>query len=279
MSQPFDESATSLDPTKTPQPPQQPTSMAENPSARRRTLGEHLRVARYAAHLTQEDLAGGTFSKSYISAVERGKMTPSISALRLLAERLEVSLAYLLGEEEVNLSPEHAGSLESGQKHPPDEAQLVRQLDEARQLLLQGESAAALEWLGIQEAARELSSAHRARWHWLYGWALLQQQQIEQAIATLEVGLQAALESQDHRAAGLLYLMLARANAARHEDKAAERAFQEAIHTTRQISDYKLLSHMEEQYGMFLAERSRYQEAYEHMRLAQVALLHTESDH
>lgn len=252
--------------------------MAGDPSARRVTLGEHLRVARYAARLTQEDLAGDTFSKSYISAVERGKMTPSIPALRLLAERLGVSLAYLLGEEEMNPAAEPESNPESRQERQPDEDQFARRLDEARQLLLHGDSAAALERLGSQEAAKELSGAHQARWHWLYGWALLHQHQTAQAIAALEAGLQAALKSQDHRSVGLLYLVLADAHAARHEDMTAERAFQEAIHTAQQMSDYHLLSHVEEQYGAFFAERGRYQEAYEHLRLAHTASARAASD-
>jgi transcriptional regulator with XRE-family HTH domain len=62
-------------------------------------IGERVQAARLAAHLTQQELAGQDYSKSYISAVERGKMTPSFQALRLLAERLGVTIAYLLGEE------------------------------------------------------------------------------------------------------------------------------------------------------------------------------------
>jgi transcriptional regulator with XRE-family HTH domain len=59
-----------------------------------------------AANMTQQELAGTTYSKSYISAVERGKMTPSFQALRLLAERLNVTLSSLLGEEVRSESPE-----------------------------------------------------------------------------------------------------------------------------------------------------------------------------
>src|SRR5690349_565672 len=68
---------------------------------------ERLRAARLAAHLTQEELAGERFSKSYISALERGKMVPSLQALTYLADTLEVPLSYLLGE-----SPIDEGSLE-----------------------------------------------------------------------------------------------------------------------------------------------------------------------
>src|ERR1051326_2135222 len=68
---------------------------------RAQTLGDLLPTARHARNLTQEELAGGTFSKSYLSAIERGKMTPSIPALRVLAQRLDVSLASLLGEDDL----------------------------------------------------------------------------------------------------------------------------------------------------------------------------------
>jgi HTH-type transcriptional regulator, quorum sensing regulator NprR len=64
-----------------------------------------------AARLTQQEVAGGHFSKSYISAIERGKMTPSVPALEYLAGRLQVPLAYLLGETELNQSASPAPSL------------------------------------------------------------------------------------------------------------------------------------------------------------------------
>src|SRR5262249_18460979 len=64
-----------------------------------RRIGERVRAARYAARLTQDELAGQVYSKSYISAVERGKMTPSFLALGLLAERLGVTRSSLLGED------------------------------------------------------------------------------------------------------------------------------------------------------------------------------------
>ena len=65
----------------------------------RQLLGDRVRTARMAANLPQTELAGTTYSKSYISAIERGKMTPSLPALGILAERLGVTLSYLLGEE------------------------------------------------------------------------------------------------------------------------------------------------------------------------------------
>jgi transcriptional regulator with XRE-family HTH domain len=120
---------------------------APTPSAARQRLGERVRMAREAAHLTQEELAGTTYSKSYISAVERGKMTPSFQALRLLAERLNVTRSYLLGEEVRSESPE------APEKPAGDEQQAtLRSL--AEQLLHQGrheEAIALFERIGQKD--------------------------------------------------------------------------------------------------------------------------------
>jgi ribosome-binding protein aMBF1 (putative translation factor) len=67
-------------------------------------IAERVRQARLAARLTQEELGGGIFSRSYLSAVERGKMLPSIPALAVLAGRLGVPMSFLLGESEFDLS-------------------------------------------------------------------------------------------------------------------------------------------------------------------------------
>ena len=74
-------------------------------SSRHATLpiAERVRQARVAVRLTQQQLGGDSFSKSYISAVERGKMTPSIQALAQLSERLGVPMSFLLGESAVDL--------------------------------------------------------------------------------------------------------------------------------------------------------------------------------
>ena len=58
-------------------------------------LGERLRSLRVAAGLTQTDLAGGRFSKEYISQIERGKTRPTETTLAWLAERLNVDPSFL----------------------------------------------------------------------------------------------------------------------------------------------------------------------------------------
>lgn len=60
-------------------------------------LGTRLRQARLRLNMTQSEVAAANFSVSYISAVERGQIRPSLGALEVLSERLEVPLEDLLG--------------------------------------------------------------------------------------------------------------------------------------------------------------------------------------
>ena len=52
------------------------------------SLGEVIRQVRRYRHLTQGELAGERFSKSYVSSVEHERIPPSAEALRFFAERL-----------------------------------------------------------------------------------------------------------------------------------------------------------------------------------------------
>jgi transcriptional regulator with XRE-family HTH domain len=109
-------------------PPDQPPRFTSgpSPSATAHLIGERVRTARFAAHMTQQELAGATYSKSYISAVERGKMTPSFQALSLLAARLGRPISYFLGEE-VSEAPIEAPADDSVQAALLNEAERVFQ--------------------------------------------------------------------------------------------------------------------------------------------------------
>ena len=54
-------------------------------------LGAELRLQRRAAGLTQTSL-GQPMTRSFVSAVERGHVLPSLAALLLFADRLNLSL-------------------------------------------------------------------------------------------------------------------------------------------------------------------------------------------
>lgn len=66
--------------------------MADN-----RIIGDKIRQMRIAKNLTLAELAGEIQkTKSYISQVERGLIEPSIKALRMISQALEVPMFYFL---------------------------------------------------------------------------------------------------------------------------------------------------------------------------------------
>jgi transcriptional regulator with XRE-family HTH domain len=60
------------------------------------TLGQKIRAARLEQRLTQEQLGGRDFTKSYVSELERGNRTPRLTTLKILARRLSRPLSYFL---------------------------------------------------------------------------------------------------------------------------------------------------------------------------------------
>jgi transcriptional regulator with XRE-family HTH domain len=54
--------------------------------------------------MTQTEL-GWPLTKGFVSEVERGRSLPSLGALVLMAQRLDVPVSYLLGEVKGGLSP------------------------------------------------------------------------------------------------------------------------------------------------------------------------------
>ncbi|TMD62265.1 MAG: helix-turn-helix transcriptional regulator [Chloroflexi bacterium] len=61
-----------------------------------RDLGERIRAARGAAGMSQTQLGSPHFTRAYVSAVELGKIRPSMRALDFLAERLGLPIASLV---------------------------------------------------------------------------------------------------------------------------------------------------------------------------------------
>ena len=61
-----------------------------------RDLGERIRAARTAARLTQTQVGAPHFTRAYVSAVELGKIRPSVRSLEFLADRLRVPIAALV---------------------------------------------------------------------------------------------------------------------------------------------------------------------------------------
>lgn len=158
-------------------------------------LAQRLRTARLAANLTQQELAGETFSKSYISAVEQGRMIPSIPSLSVLAARLGVAMSYLLGEIDMDLSKAVERRPEAPQQGrppaPAQESQVQQVLAEAEQSIRQRQPAQALELLrNLDQPFINQLMKQYPRWYMLMGWSLILQYQVQEARDVLQQGLQ-----------------------------------------------------------------------------------------
>ena len=184
-------------------------------------IAERLRAARLAAKKTQQDVAGGRFSKSYISAIERGKMTPSVQALDYLAGQLAVSRAYLLGETEPDQFISPAPSRQDQEQARKEEA--------AQLLLAEAEQAdpatAAALWRAaayLSPRVRPLACAHLAR-------LSLAQGTLEEAAALIAEGRTAARASEDAPAEGRIVLVLAQLKEQQGDAVGTEQAYTEAL--------------------------------------------------
>ena len=81
-----------------------------------RRVGGRVRQARWAAGLTQEDLAAATLTLRLLSQLESGKGNPTLRTLFLLAKKLDVRVTELvdLGEVDGERVP-----LEARELRPP----------------------------------------------------------------------------------------------------------------------------------------------------------------
>lgn len=162
------------------------------------TIADRVRTARIAANKTQQQLAGETYSKSYISAVERGKMTPSVQALGILAERLGLPVSYFLGESEADLT--NLAESTAAQRTSPERERQQREeaarltLDQAEGYIRQNQPDEAWEVLNATsgEPLEDLPLLERPRWYLLAGWAAIRKQWQKDATPLLERGLNLA---------------------------------------------------------------------------------------
>jgi len=97
--------------------------------------------------MTQSEVAQKTFSVSYISAVERGQIRPSLGALERLSERLEVPLADLMRDADAPVNYSYSPSSR--------ETQAERLREDTEQRL---RNAPLLARQGPEEAQRALDS-------------------------------------------------------------------------------------------------------------------------
>ncbi len=89
-------------------------------------VGANIYRVRRKLRITQKQLAAPEFSISYISAIERGRIRPSLKALDILARRLGVTSAELLADLPEDFEPENEYGRE-GEAPPPSLTTLISQ--------------------------------------------------------------------------------------------------------------------------------------------------------
>jgi len=126
-------------------------------------LGARLRAVRLARGLTQSQLAGEHFSLSYISAVEHGRIRPSLAGLEWLATRLHISMLDLLGGSELPRAEAGDGVSQeqrlAGGRNVQEETEA--RVRAARILTLRGEGETAVELL-VRAHPHTLSAREQA---------------------------------------------------------------------------------------------------------------------
>ena len=161
---------------------------------REQSIGESLRQLRRQQNLTQSELGGERYSKSYVSALERDKITPSFQALQFFAGQLGQSDDYFttLFEQTEHLKQlavlYEQSHINTGERHVPEEEWGF--LD----VLLTSSHHADLQALRelpslSDEAIATLQPINQARYAFLTGLIAQQKQQYDAALHAFESAL------------------------------------------------------------------------------------------
>ncbi|ACB83625.1 helix-turn-helix domain-containing protein [Natranaerobius thermophilus] len=71
-------------------------------------IGQKIKRARYEKDMTQEELAGKDFNRSFLSQIEKGLVKPSDRVLSIIADRLNLPLSYFYEPEDPDKDDEQA---------------------------------------------------------------------------------------------------------------------------------------------------------------------------
>lgn len=197
-------------------------------------LGQRLRRARLTRNLTQGEVAKNQFSVSYVSAVERGQIRPSLGALEKLAERLQVPITDLLGDTDFE-AKFGAGAAAAEARDPA--AERVREdvdakLRDAQALALQDTPQSvrqAVEMLQRLSATTSLNGREQAALAMRLSPCYAQQRRGEDARRVAQDGLAAAERAHDDALVARLRFALGKAHALLHANALALDAFRRCV--------------------------------------------------
>ncbi len=162
------------------------------------SVGAKLRAARIARKFTQSELARPDFSVSYISAIERGQIQPSLRALEILARRLNLSSSQLLPAQGQNA----ISNFISGSTSPIDgEAEIEWVLLETEVALRQGTTdRGKIDQIITQLsnlASKHLKRRQQILQRYFLGWAYFNTVQLHEAAGELFEASQLAEDVKD----------------------------------------------------------------------------------
>ena len=181
------------------------------------TVGAQLRAARLAKKYTQSQLARPDFSVSYISAIERGQIQPSLRALEILAQRLEVSTTALLPTHSTLTGASEAGSALLG----GEEQELL--LLESQIAIYQKKPARAIELLegGLSKKSERRQEKVSAL-SYVLGWAYLEEGRLQESEQLLAEAARWAREVADPLYPSILSLQSAVYTAMHNTEQAVQ---------------------------------------------------------
>lgn len=181
------------------------------------TVGTRLRAARVAKKYTQNQLARPDFSVSYISAIERGQIQPSLRALEILAQRLELSTTDLLPAH-----PPLVGAL-VGERGVVGSEEREMLLLEAQIAIRQKNPAQALEVLQkLLSAKSERQQEKTSTLSYVLGWAYLEAGRLQEGEQLLAAAARLAREAADPLYPCILSLQSAIYTAMRNTEQATQ---------------------------------------------------------
>jgi tetratricopeptide (TPR) repeat protein len=168
--------------------------MASHPEHQRigQTVGAKLRATRLARKLTQSQLAQPDFSVSYVSAIERGQIHPSLRALEIFAQRLGISSTDLLLKQTGQALQVFSEKDAANERKQDTELQLI----EAQLLILQGDYHQAVALLRTL-SPDTLKSQHEIRQFYLLGISFYHLGLLQESESVLTEALDKALQHND----------------------------------------------------------------------------------
>jgi tetratricopeptide (TPR) repeat protein len=225
-----------------------------------KSVGEKLRAARIALHYTQSQLAAPDFSVSYISAIERGQIHPSLRALEILATRLGLSSTQLLpnrGQTEDRLSD--SSDLTMRDDNETDLTLLQAQLDIRSDEPLS--SIVLLERL----SAKRLTRQQQLQRSYYLGWAYFKAMRYQECEYTLSDSLQLAKDLNIHYLLTHILYVLAMAYSAMHNHTQALLYYQRCLNAleTAPVNDPFFTAEIYMHMGQYHTQSERLDSAIE----------------